>query len=63
MAQRVAADIEHACIDVTELNHVAFIDINYPQPWNMTANPVGLAALSAVRLRLDEFRRFLQNDQ
>ena len=26
MAQRVAADIEHACIDVTGLNHVAFID-------------------------------------
>lgn len=50
-------------IMVSDDNHVAFIDINYPQPWNMTANPVGLAALSAVRLRLDEFRRFLQNDQ
>ncbi len=48
---------------VSDANHVAFIDINYPQPWNTTANPVGRAALSAVRLRLAEFRHFLIDDE
>ncbi|MCW5880391.1 MAG: hypothetical protein KIS91_05590 [Anaerolineae bacterium] len=32
--------------------HVAFIDINYPQPWNMTGQPPSVGALNN-RLRLD----------
>lgn len=46
-------------IMVTARDEVVFVDINYPQPWNQTANPMGRLALWGAVQRLNDFRRFV----
>lgn len=49
-------------IMVNERDEVVFIDINYPRPWNQTANPGGRLALSEALRRLRAFGVWLEAD-
>ncbi len=46
-------------IMVSEDGRVLFVDINYPQPWNSTANPAGQMALREATRRLRSFAAWL----
>ena len=46
-------------IMVTARDEVVFVDINYPQPWNQAANPMGRLALWGAVQRLHDFRQFV----